>query len=184
MEPTMDVKQLSKLIKVLRQDILRAFKQWVDSVPDPDKPFIGTASGELFSPRQVVEHVERQTPEGDEFVQDWIRVAINKATLEMLQPQPVVRATLAAPGAGAPDLEREGDQLDVSLAELDLSVRAANSLESEGITTLRDLVNRTDEELLNVRNFGETTLREVKRKLSQRGLRLGMSTTSLGARQE
>ena len=57
------------------------------------------------------------------------------------------------------ELERK---LNMSLAELELSVRATNCLESEGITTVRDLVIRTDEELLEVRNFGETTLKEVK----------------------
>ena len=65
-------------------------------------------------------------------------------------------------------------QNHMSLAELELSVRATNCLESEGITTVRDLVIRTDEELLEVRNFGETTLREVKQKLTERGLNLGM----------
>ncbi len=69
------------------------------------------------------------------------------------------------------ELERK---LAMSLAELELSVRATNCLESEGITTVRDLVIRTDEELLEVRNFGETTLKEVKTKLSERGLYLGM----------
>src|SRR5438874_8825766 len=69
------------------------------------------------------------------------------------------------------ELERK---LNMSLAELELSVRATNCLESEGITTVRDLVIRTDEELLEVRNFGETTLREVKGKLAERGLQLGM----------
>jgi DNA-directed RNA polymerase subunit alpha len=70
-----------------------------------------------------------------------------------------------------PEMERK---LNMSLAELELSVRATNCLESEGITTVRDLVIRTDEELLEVRNFGETTLREVKAKLAERGLHLGM----------
>jgi DNA-directed RNA polymerase subunit alpha len=69
------------------------------------------------------------------------------------------------------ELERK---LNMSLAELELSVRATNCLESEGITTVRDLVIRTDEELLEVRNFGETTLKEVKAKLAERGLHLGM----------
>jgi DNA-directed RNA polymerase subunit alpha len=93
----------------------------------------------------------------------------------------------AEPGPEMPIEERveagvSGDQLDhelerklnMSLAELELSVRATNCLESEGITTVRDLVIRTDEELLEVRNFGETTLREVKGKLQERGLHLGM----------
>jgi DNA-directed RNA polymerase subunit alpha len=73
------------------------------------------------------------------------------------------------------ELERK---LNMSLAELELSVRATNCLESEGITTVRDLVNRTDEELLEVRNFGETTLKEVKIKLQERGLTLGMKLPS------
>src|SRR6476469_1616298 len=69
------------------------------------------------------------------------------------------------------DLARK---LNMSLAELELSVRATNCLETEGITTVRDLIIRTDEELLEVRNFGETTLKEVKQKLQERGLHLGM----------
>jgi len=73
------------------------------------------------------------------------------------------------------DLERK---LNMSLAELELSVRATNCLESEGITTVRDLVIRTDEELLEVRNFGETTLKEVKQKLQERGMHLGMKLPS------
>ena len=73
------------------------------------------------------------------------------------------------------ELERK---LNMSLAELELSVRATNCLESEGITTVRDLVIRTDEELLEVRNFGETTLKEVKIKLEERNLKLGMKLPS------
>ena len=55
-------------------------------------------------------------------------------------------------------------KLSMSLAELDLSVRATNCLESENITTVRDLVTRTEEQLLDVRNFGETTLGRSARK--------------------
>jgi DNA-directed RNA polymerase subunit alpha len=79
----------------------------------------------------------------------------------------------AAAGGDTVDHELER-KLNMSLAELELSVRATNCLESEGITTVRDLVIRTDEELLEVRNFGETTLKEVKAKLQERGLHLGM----------
>jgi DNA-directed RNA polymerase subunit alpha len=73
--------------------------------------------------------------------------------------------------AQSAELERK---LNMSLAELDLSVRATNCLETEGIATVRELVLRSPEELLEVRNFGETTLREVKSKLEERGLTLGM----------
>jgi DNA-directed RNA polymerase subunit alpha len=69
------------------------------------------------------------------------------------------------------DLERK---LNMSLAELELSVRATNCLETEGINSVRELVLRSPDELLEVRNFGETTLREVEAKLKERGLSLGM----------
>src|SRR5579872_5371856 len=81
----------------------------------------------------------------------------------------------AAAEAGGEHVDHELERkLNMSLAELELSVRATNCLESEGITTVRDLVIRTDEELLEVRNFGETTLKEVKQKLQERGMHLGM----------
>ena len=65
-------------------------------------------------------------------------------------------------------------KLAMSLAELNLSVRAGNCLESENINTVRDLVVCTEDHLLEVRNFGETTLNEVREKLTDIGLRLGM----------
>lgn len=72
-------------------------------------------------------------------------------------------------------------KLAMSLAELELSVRATNCLESENITTVRDLVSRSEEQLLEVRNFGETTMAEVREKLSDIGLRLGMRIPSAPA---
>jgi DNA-directed RNA polymerase subunit alpha len=65
-------------------------------------------------------------------------------------------------------------KLNMSLAELKLSVRASNCLESEGINTVRDLVQLTEDQLLEVRNFGDTTLNEVRDRLAEMGLRLGM----------
>lgn len=65
-------------------------------------------------------------------------------------------------------------KLAMSLAELKLSVRAMNCLESENIHTVRDLVQKTEDQLLEVRNFGETTLNEVKDKLHDLGMYLGM----------
>jgi len=86
---------------------------------------------------------------------------------------PMVHSETRALGAVALDQATEA-KLGMSLAELDLSVRATNCLESENITTVRDLVSRSEEQLLEVRNFGETTLAEVREKLSDIGLRLGM----------
>ncbi len=70
-----------------------------------------------------------------------------------------------------PDLQQK---LNMTIQELDLSVRANNCLESAKITTVRDLVKKTDSDLLKVRSFGKTSLREVKRKLADLGLSLGM----------
>ena len=76
-------------------------------------------------------------------------------------------------GAGSPEAQLEA-KLNMTLADLRLSVRANNCLESENIMTVRDLVQRNEDALLEVRNFGDTTLNEVREKLSQYGLHLGM----------
>ena len=96
--------------------------------------------------------------------------------IQYAEPGPEIAVDEApATGAAGEQVDHELERkLNMSLAELELSVRATNCLESEGITTVRDLVIRTDEELLEVRNFGETTLKEVKQKLQERGLHLGM----------
>lgn len=90
-----------------------------------------------------------------------------------LPPEAGLRGMLEATGYSPIDLELE-EKLGQSLAELNLSVRATNCLESEGITSVRDLVTRTEDQLLTVRNFGETTLFEVRERLGEIGLRLGM----------
>jgi DNA-directed RNA polymerase subunit alpha len=70
-----------------------------------------------------------------------------------------------------PELQQK---LGMSVQELDLSVRANNCLESAKIATVRELVKKNDTDLLKVRSFGKTSLREVKRKLADMGLSLGM----------
>jgi DNA-directed RNA polymerase subunit alpha len=104
--------------------------------------------------------------------------------IQYAEPGPEIGIGEEAPaGAGDGQIDQELERkLNMSLAELELSVRATNCLESESITTVRDLVMRSDEELLEVRNFGETTLREVKAKLAERGLSLGMKLPSAGKR--
>ena len=76
-------------------------------------------------------------------------------------------AARGMPGVGT-DAAIEA-KLNMSLAELKLSVRATNCLESENIHTVRDLVRRSEDQLLEVRNFGETTLNEVREKLAEIG---------------
>jgi DNA-directed RNA polymerase subunit alpha len=99
-----------------------------------------------------------------------------------ISPEGGLRGMMDATGYSPVDLELE-EKLNQSLAELNLSVRATNCLESEGINTIRDLVTRSEDQLLQVRNFGETTLVEVRERLSVIGLRLGMKVArSLAAR--
>src|SRR6478672_8303945 len=75
-----------------------------------------------------------------------------------------------------PDLQQK---LNMTVQELDLSVRANNCLESAKIQTVRDLVQKSDSDLLKVRSFGKTSLREVKRKLADMGLSLGMDLNAM-----
>jgi DNA-directed RNA polymerase subunit alpha len=82
-----------------------------------------------------------------------------------------VHSMMRGPGGIDPGLEQK---LNMSISQLSLSVRAANCLESEKIHTVRELVQRNEDQLLDIRNFGETTLTEVKEKLTDLGLHLGM----------
>ncbi|MDP6720625.1 MAG: DNA-directed RNA polymerase subunit alpha, partial [Pirellulaceae bacterium] len=84
-------------------------------------------------------------------------------------------------GSGSADAAMDA-KLNLSLAELKLSVRAMNCLESENINTVRDLVQRTEDQLLEVRNFGETTLVEVQEKLTELGMHLGIRVPAASSR--
>jgi DNA-directed RNA polymerase subunit alpha len=79
---------------------------------------------------------------------------------------------LEAEKAKAVEAERE-ETLDLPISALDLSVRASNCILSENINTIRDLVSKTEEDILNIRNFGKTSLREIRKKLEDLGLSLG-----------
>ena len=83
----------------------------------------------------------------------------------------------ARTGLGGIDAVLES-RLNMTLGELKMSVRATNCLESENINTVRDLVHRNEDELLEVRNFGDTTLTEVQERLRELGLHLGMRLPS------
>lgn len=69
-------------------------------------------------------------------------------------------------------------KLETNVAELDLSVRASNCLDMAEIKTVKDLVSLSEESALEIRNFGKTTLVEIKKKLLQMGLNFGMYNKS------
>jgi DNA-directed RNA polymerase subunit alpha len=77
------------------------------------------------------------------------------------------------------DLDGRGDRrlavLNVPVTDFELSVRSRNCLKKMNIRTLGDLLKTTEQELLSYKNFGETSLSEIKALLAQKGLRLGQA---------
>jgi len=75
------------------------------------------------------------------------------------------------------DAEREElrTKLRMSVNEIELSVRAANCLNNANITTVGELAQKTEADMLKYRNFGKKSLNEIKSKLSDLGLTLGMT---------
>ena len=69
---------------------------------------------------------------------------------------------------------RRNQLLQLPVTDFELSVRSRNCLAKMNIHTLGDLIHKTEAELLSYKNFGETSLAEIKRILHQKGLRLGM----------
>ncbi|MEL3955793.1 DNA-directed RNA polymerase subunit alpha [Caldifermentibacillus hisashii] len=73
-------------------------------------------------------------------------------------------------------VEKEEDQkekvLEMTIEELDLSVRSYNCLKRAGINTVQELANKTEEDMMKVRNLGRKSLEEVKAKLDELGLSL------------
>ena len=81
---------------------------------------------------------------------------------------------MAAEEEGAQVDDALTDKLAMDISELHLSVRASNCLEAQKFSTVAELVIKTDAELLRIRNFGKTSLTEVKSRLADLGLALGM----------
>ncbi len=66
-------------------------------------------------------------------------------------------------------------KLNMSVNEIELSVRAANCLNNANITTVGELAQKTEADMLKYRNFGKKSLNEIKQKLEELGLGLGVS---------
>jgi DNA-directed RNA polymerase subunit alpha len=76
---------------------------------------------------------------------------------------------------GSPVPARIEDVLNRPIEDLaELSVRSRNSLQKENIQTVRDLVQRTEEQMLNIDNFGKKSLQEINEFLGAQGLRFGV----------
>ncbi|HJT34788.1 MAG TPA: DNA-directed RNA polymerase subunit alpha [Pirellulales bacterium] len=87
-------------------------------------------------------------------------------------------AVFAEPRAASHGEVISESKLNMSVADLKLTARAMNCLREENIFSVRDLISRTPEQLLDLPKFGDTTLAEVNEKLGELGLRLGMRVPS------
>jgi DNA-directed RNA polymerase subunit alpha len=92
--------------------------------------------------------------------------------------------SVAESRAGETISEEALRNLDRSVNELELSVRAANCLKNVELKTIRDLVLKSENEMLKTKNFGRKSLNEIKEVLEQMGLRLGMKPEDLEPRGE
>jgi len=77
------------------------------------------------------------------------------------------------------DLAAFHESLGRSVDELELSVRSYNCLKNADIRTIRDLVQKTESEMLKTKNFGKKSLQEIKEVLAEMGLTLGMDLSDL-----
>ena len=69
--------------------------------------------------------------------------------------------------------------LDTSVEELELTVRSSNCLKNANIRTIGDLTKKTEDEIAKTRNFGKKSLSEIKEKLKEWNLSLGMTDYSV-----
>lgn len=97
-------------------------------------------------------------------IKDHMAIFINFEEETHEQPEPI------APKASAP----ANEHLDKSVDELELSVRSYNCLKNSDIKTIRDLVQKSEPEMLKTKNFGRKSLNEIKDILGTMGLGLGM----------
>jgi DNA-directed RNA polymerase subunit alpha len=97
-------------------------------------------------------------------IKDHMAIFINFEEDVQEQPEPVVQKALAP----------ANEHLDKSVDELELSVRSYNCLKNSDIKTIRDLVQKSEAEMLKTKNFGRKSLNEIKDILTTMGLSLGM----------
>ncbi len=98
-------------------------------------------------------------------IRDHLNIFINLE--EGVEPQSEAAGDQPRTGAG-------NENLDKSVEELELSVRSYNCLKNANIRTIRELVQKTEGEMLKTKNFGRKSLNEIKEILSTMGLSLGM----------
>ena len=159
----------------------------------PDQPIGVIAIDSIFSPVTRVKYAVENTRVGQRTDYDKLIVEIwtdGRLTPEdaLLQASAILRHHLdvfvnydenaiefdETPEAVSQENTRLKKLLNMSVNEIELSVRAANCLNNANITTVGQLAQKTEAEMLKYRNFGKKSLNEIKDKLQQLGLSLGM----------
>src|SRR5213083_1734659 len=125
---------------------------------DYDKLTVDVWTNGSINPRDAISLASK-------LVRDHLNIFINLE--EGVEQQ--VEAMTDQPRAGA-----SNENLDKSVEELELSVRSYNCLKNANIRTIRELVQKTEAEMLKTKNFGRKSLNEIKEILTTMGLGLGM----------
>ncbi|HXH05013.1 MAG TPA: DNA-directed RNA polymerase subunit alpha, partial [Vicinamibacterales bacterium] len=123
---------------------------------DYDKLTLDVWTNGAISPRDAVSQAAR-------LLRDHLNIFVNVEEIE---------EAAEAPPEPRPAILNEN--LDRSVEELELSVRSYNCLRNANIRTIRDLVQKTEGEMLKTKNFGRKSLNEIKEVLASMGLSLGM----------
>ncbi len=147
----------------------------------------------LFSPVKLVKYSVENTRVGQEM--DYDKLILEITTDGRITPDDALKQSAAIikhhmdvfDEVSNEDIEFENESkeiseeqnrlrklLNMSVNEIELSVRAANCLNNANITTVGELAMKSEQEMLKYRNFGKKSLNEIKDKLEQLGLSLGM----------
>ena len=125
---------------------------------DYDKLTVDVWTNGAITPRDAVSLSAK-------LIRDHLNIFINLE--EGIEPQSEVSGEIPRSGIG-------NENLDKSVEELELSVRSYNCLKNANIRTIRELVQKTEAEMLKTKNFGRKSLNEIKEILHTMGLSLGM----------
>ncbi len=158
-----------------------------------DQPIGVIAIDSLFSPVTLVKYAVENTRVGQ--MTDYDKLILEVFTDGRITPDEALKEAAAilrhhldvfdAVSDEKVEFETEGREvseeqnrlrklLNMSVNEIELSVRAANCLNNANITTVGELAMKSEQEMLKYRNFGKKSLNEIKAKLEQLGLSLGM----------
>ncbi|MGJ8638689.1 MAG: DNA-directed RNA polymerase subunit alpha [Opitutaceae bacterium] len=159
----------------------------------PDQPIGVIAIDSLFSPVRLVKYSVENTRVGQDLNYD--KLILEITTDGRITPDDALKQCAAIlkhhldvfDEVSQEEIEFESESkeiseeqnrlrklLNMSVNEIELSVRAANCLNNANITTVGELAMKSEQEMLKYRNFGKKSLNEIKDKLEQLGLSLGM----------